>query len=359
MPLKASPDTHIITRKVHASLPLMERKMYRCIQTIIERGGTGNQYVSVHNKNFPGNNLGGVTIGAAKGEAVHRGYVSVNNSFTPGVISKRYRVTKKGFSAYIANSSMRIVKEALEGPQGYPDASLEESIIGESLQDIELSSEYTKGWKVRSEFNIERFYRTYRQAKEGKVRFKTDEQGRIYHCLTNLNKDYRKYLSFDGHGGEPMVEVDIKTSNPVMLLKGGFVHPKEKYLWATWIHQGVFYEQLTSQNTHRNSAKRYINAVFNGSTGKIRSQVSKHFPMTMKGIDKSTGLELMKMESYVMNKALVIFKDDFPLIRLHDAILCSSNYAQLVAGYFNYIGLPTNYASCSLEALMEPLCLSS
>lgn len=359
MPLKTSPDTHIITRKVHASLPLKERKMYRCIQTIIERGGTGNQYVSVHNKSFPGNNLGGVTVGAAKGEAVLRGYVSVNNKYTPGVISKRYRVTKKGFKAYMANSSMRVVEEPLEGYQGYPEASLEESIIGESLQGIELSSEFTKGWKVRSEFNIERFYRAYRLAKEGKVRFKTDDQGRIYHCLTNLSKNYRKYISLDGNGGKPLAEVDIKTSNPVMLLKGGFVHPKEKDLWAAWIHKGVFYERLTTGNTSRNSAKRYINSVFNGSRGKTRYQVSKYFPMTMRGIDKSTGLELMKMESYVMNKALEMFKDDFPTIRLHDAILCSPNYAQLVAGYFNYIGLPTNYARCSLEALMEPLCLSS
>lgn len=355
MPIDVSPDTHIFTRTVNPSLPILERKMYRCIKRVLERGGLGNRFVSIHNKDFPGNNSGGVTVGEAKVEAVMRRYMSVNNKYNPGAFSKGYRVTKKGFDSYMANTTKKLKKESLEEPQGYPNATLEEAIIGKSLQALELSSEFTKGWRVRSQYDIENFYRAYRLAKEGKVRFTTDEQGRIYHCLTNLKKDYRKYLSFDGHGGEPLAEVDIKTSNPVMLLKGGFVHPEEKELWATWIHQGVFYEKLTSQNTHRNSAKRYINAVFNGSDGKARAHIAQYFPLTIKGINKSTGLELMKMESTVMNKALAMFKDNFSVVRLHDAILCSPNYAPLVAGYFNYIGLPTNYLKCSLEALMEPI----
>ena len=62
----------------------------------------------------------------------------------------------------------------------------------------------------------------------------------------------------------------------------------------------------------------------------------------------------MKMESSVMNQALIKFKNDFNVVRLHDAILCAPKDAPLVAGYFNYIGLPTNYLECSLEALTEP-----
>ncbi len=357
MPVDVSPNTHIFTRKVNPSLPLLERKMYRCIQKVLERGGKGNRFASIHNKDFPGNNSGGVTVGRAKAEAVYRKYISVNNKYKPGERSKSYRVTKRGYDSYMANSTKKLKKVPLEEPQGYPNATLEESINGNSLLQIELSSAYTKGWRVRNQSNIENFYRVYRAAKEGKVHFKTDAQGRIYHCLTNLNKDYRKYFSFDGHGGAPIAEVDIKTSNPVMLLKGGFVHPEEKELWATWIHEGIFYEQLTSKNTHRNSAKRYINAVFNGSNGRARAFISQHFPRTIKGINKSTGLKLMKMESSIMNKALIMFKDDFPVVRLHDAIFCSPKYAPLLAGYFNYIGLPTNSLKCSLEALMEPLCI--
>ena len=358
MPTNVSPDTHIFTRTVNPSLPLLERKMYRCIGKVLERGGLGNRFVRIHNKDFPGNNSGGVTVGRAKSEAVSRKYISVNNKFIPGEFSKSYRVTKKGFDSYMANSTKKLKKKPLETPQGYPDATLEESINGKSLQALELSSEFTKVWKVRSQYDIENFYRAYRLAKEGKVRFTTDEQGRTYHCLTNLKKNYRKYLSFDGHGGEPIAEVDIKTSNPVMLLKGGFVHPEEKELWATWIHQGIFYEQLSNQGTLRNSAKRHINAVFNGSTRKTRRRIAHYFPLTIKCINKSTGLKLMKMESSVMNKALAMFKNDFDVVRLHDAILCAPKNVILVAGYFNYIGLPTNYFECSLEALIEPLSIT-
>ena len=350
-----SPNTQIFTRTVDRSLPLLERKMYRCIQKILERGGLGIRFVRIHNKDFPGNNSGGVTVGDAKSEAVSRKYISINNKFKPREYSKGYRATKKGFDSFMANSTKKLKKKLLEEPQGYPNATLEEAIIGKSLGAIELSSEFINGWRVRSQYDIENFYRAYRLAKESRVRFTTDNQGRIYHCLTNLKKSYRKYISFDEHGGAPMAEVDIKTSNPVMLLKGGFVHPDEKELWATWIHQGVFYEQLTSKNTHRNSAKRYINAVFNGSDGKTRAHIAQFFPLTIKGINKSTGLELMKMESSVMNDALIMFKNDFPAVRLHDAIFCSPKYAPLVAGYFHYLGLPTNHARCSLEALIEPL----
>lgn len=155
MPVDVSPNTHIFTRKVNPSLPLLERKMNRCIQKVLERGGTGNRFASIHNKDFPGNNLGGVTVGRAKAEAVHRKYMSVNNKFKPGEHSKSYRVTKRGYDSYMANSTKKLKKVPLEEPQGYPNATLEESINGKSLLQIELSSAFTKGWRVRNQSNIE------------------------------------------------------------------------------------------------------------------------------------------------------------------------------------------------------------
>ena len=133
MPIDVSPDTHIFTRTVKPSLPLLERKMYRCIQRVLERGGLGIRFVSIHNKDFPGNNSGGATVGEAKLEAVMRGYMSVNNKFKAGEFSKGYRVTKKGFDSYMANSFKKLKKEPLEKPQGYPNATLEESINGKAL----------------------------------------------------------------------------------------------------------------------------------------------------------------------------------------------------------------------------------
>ena len=72
-----------------------------------------------------------------------RRYMSVNNKYKPGEFSKGYRVTKKGFDSYMANSFKKLKKESLEEPQGYPNATLEESINGKALQAIELSSEFT------------------------------------------------------------------------------------------------------------------------------------------------------------------------------------------------------------------------
>ena len=85
--------------------------MYRCIQRVLERGGLGNRFVSIHNKDFPGNNSGGVTVGEAKVEAVMRRYMSVNNIYNPGAFSKGYRVTKKGFDSYMANSTKKLKKK--------------------------------------------------------------------------------------------------------------------------------------------------------------------------------------------------------------------------------------------------------
>ena len=42
-----------------------------------------------------------------------------------------------------------------------------------------------------------------------------------------MAKGLRKLISLDQDGGEPLVEVDIKSSNPQMMLKAGLVHPNE------------------------------------------------------------------------------------------------------------------------------------
>ena len=65
-----------------------------------------------------------------------------------------------------------------------------------------------------------------------------------------MAKGLRKFISLDQDGGENLVEVDIKCSNPQMMLKAGLVHPDKALEWAVLINKDRFYEQVWGGEIH-------------------------------------------------------------------------------------------------------------
>lgn len=110
-----------------------------------------------------------------------------------------------------------------------------ERIHYDLLKDIFISEEYYKSTIVKDPINAESFFRSYRASKAGTCHFTTDKNNRIYYSLTNMPKGLRKLISLDCDGGKPLAEVDIKCSNPQMMLKAGLVHPDESLEWAKLI----------------------------------------------------------------------------------------------------------------------------
>ena len=353
-----SPETHELKQKIKRGLPLMENKMFRCMAYIVQRGGFDKRVVRIHNKDFPINNNGGITRAEALARGVsgpYKGYISAYNDFKEGVYSKGYRITEKGIKALREVLELRFSKASIECPEKEPELTLLEHIHYVNLKSIYLSKEFYKNSSLQDAVYAEQFYRSYRASKAGTCRFKTDKNGRIYYALTNMPKGLRKLISLDQDGGEPLVEVDIKCSNPHMMLKAGLVHPNEALKWAVLINKDRYYQKVCGGNSFRASSKRYVNSVFNGSRGKTRAKLLKLFPKTGTNISKETGNTLMHTESRIMNSILEeLYNENVVVLRLHDAFLCRPSDALYVSSKLEGLGVATNIKRPKPVELIRP-----
>lgn len=354
---KISPDTHQIKFKINPELPLLENKMFRCMAYIVKRGGYGGRRATIHNKDFPVNNNGGITRAAALAHGVslsYKGYIFVYNGFKVGEYSKSYEIRKKGLKGLRGALKLTLSKAPIQEAEGPPSLSIYERINYENLKKIHLSNEFHKNRAMHDPVYAEQFYRSYRRSKGGTGRLSTDKNGRIYHPLTNMTKGLRKLISLDSDGGEPIVEVDIKCSNPLMMLKAGLVHQDEALQWALLIHKDRFYQKVCSGNSFRASSKRYVNSVFNGSRRTTRAKMLKLFPKTVTNMSKATGNLLMQTESKIMNSILKeLYDDDVVVLRLHDAFLCRPSDAKYVSSKLEELGVATNIRRPKPNELMR------
>ena len=199
---------------------------------IVQRGGFDGRVTRFHNKDFPINN-NGVTRAVALAEGVHNGFISAYSKYKEGEYSKGYRITKKGMKRLRGALKLKFTKAPIPQVNKLPKLSLNERIHFENIKKIYLSNEFYNSQSMRDPIYAEQFYRAYRLSRGGTGRFSTDKNGRIYYPLTNMVKGLRKLISLD-QDGEPLVEVDIKCSNPQMMLKAGLVHPDEALRWAVF-----------------------------------------------------------------------------------------------------------------------------
>ena len=95
-----SPDTHEVVFKIRGSgFSLLERKMFKCMAVICDRGGTGNKFARIRNTDFGVNNNGGVTRAQAIQAGIagdYKGYILIQPGYLQGKYSKGYLVTKLG-----------------------------------------------------------------------------------------------------------------------------------------------------------------------------------------------------------------------------------------------------------------------
>lgn len=331
--------------------------MYRCMAYIIQRGGFDGRVARIHNKDFPINNNGGITRGAALAAGVsgnYSGLISAYNDFKVGEYSKGYRITQKGLRGLRGALKLTFSKAPIQEAEELPKLTVCERINYENLKKIHLSNEFHKNRAMHDPIYAEQFYRSYRGSKGGTGRLSTDKNGRIYHPLTNMAKGLRKLISLDGDRGEPIVEVDIKCSNPLMMLKAGLVHPDEAHQWALLIHKDRFYQKVCGGNSFRASSKRYVNSVFNGSGGTTRAKMLKLFPKTVTNMSKATGNLLMQTESKIMNSILQeLYDGDVVVLRLHDAFLCRPSDAKYISSKLEELGVATNIRRPKPNELMR------
>ena len=360
-----SPNTHEVTFKVRGSgFSLLERKMFKCMAVICERGGTGDNWARIHNKKFGVNDNGGVTRAQAIQAGIagdYKGYIQIKNGYLQGRFSKGYLVTKLGRKELKKVSKLEFREAAIgEGAddrkkrqQKAPDDRLR-AIHRETLKGINLSNQFPSTGELQDPLLTSEFYRAYRRFKGPNANITSDANGRIYYPLGYMTKVLRPLVTLEQEGGEPLAEVDIKCCGAQMMLKADLVDPEEKEKWADLIYNDQLYEYIWPNKLSRSLAKRGVNAVFNGSRKKTYERMLRVFPRTTATLEKQTGIDLMKMESVIMNSLLEkITNKGIPLLRLHDAFLCREADKKQVSQVMKSAGIATDHDKPSLGKLMS------
>jgi hypothetical protein len=98
-----------------------------------------------------------------------------------------------------------------------------------------------------------------------------------------------------------------------------------------------------------------VNAAFNGyRERKVWEGMVGVFPRTTATLEKQTGIDLMKMESVIMNSLLEkMTNKGIPLLRLHDAFLCREADKKQVSQVMKTAGIATDHDKPSLSMLMS------
>jgi len=361
-----SPNTHEVIFKVRGSgLSLLERKMFKCMAVICERGGTGDNWARIRHTDFGVNNNGGVTRAQAIQAGIggeYKGYIQIKNGYIQGQQSKGYLVTDRGKNALKKVLKIFFREAALgEGAddrkkwkQKAPDDRLR-AIHRETLKGINLSNQFPSTGELQDPLDTLEFYRAYRRCKGPNTNITSDANGRIYYPLVNMTKGLRPLVTLEQEGGQPLAEVDIKCCGAQMMLKTDLVDPEEKHEWGKLIHGGQFYRLFSKNERSVSSTKKWVNAAFNGyRERKVWEGMVGVFPRTTATLEKQTGIDLMKMESVIMNSLLEkMTNKGIPLLRLHDAFLCREADKKQVSQVMKTAGIATDHDKPSLSMLMS------
>ena len=260
------------------------------------------------------------------------------------------KVLKLGFrEAAIGNGA----DDRKKAKQKAPDDRLR-AIHRETLKAVNLSNQFPSTGELQDPLDTLEFYRAYRRCKGPLANITSDANGRIYYPIGYMKRGLRPLVTLEEEGGQPLAEVDIKCSGAQMMLKAGLVAPEEKEKWADLIYNDQLYEYIWQNTLHRSKAKKGVNAVFNGSRGKSYQRMMRVFPRTTATLKIQTGLDLMKMESVIMNSLMeIITNKGIPLLRLHDAFLCREADKKQVSRVMKSAGIATDHDKPSMGKLMS------
>ena len=361
-----SPNTHEVVFKIRGSgFSLLERKMFKCMAVICDRGGTGNKFARIRHTDFGVNDHGGVTRAQAIQAGIageYKGYIQIKNGYLQGKYSKGYLVTELGRKELKKVGKLEFKEAALgEGradkkqrKQKAPDDRLR-AIHRETLKGINLSNQFPSTGELQDPLDTLEFYRAYRRCKGPNTNITSDANGRIYYPIGYMKKGLRPLVTLEKEGGQPLAEVDIKCCGAQMMLKTDLVDPEERQEWGKLIHEGQFYRLFSKNERSVSSTKKWVNAAFNGyRERKVWERMVGVFPRTTATLEKQIGIDLMKMESEIMNSLLEkMTNKGIPLLRLHDAFLCREADKKQVSQVMKTAGIATDHDKPSLSMLMS------
>ena len=201
---------------------------------------------------------------------------------------------------------------------------------------------------------------------------KIDEAGRVYHCLTNLDRDIKPFLNID-------FMLDCKNSHPLLFNYFIFLHhsiaPSSSYIISEFLKEFPI-EEDNNHNVGRFLRKSLINNnIENTSVAKLTDDELAYICLTSKGLlwddiaarhpEKSRNEIKVQMfqEVFYSNTAYayhwkeyaVKFKEDFPSVYLLIGIWKKSKQPKQVKAYMEEHKLHPEKVTASLSIAMMNL----
>jgi hypothetical protein len=226
--------------------------------------------------------------------------------------------------------------------------------------DYQSSIKYMEDLKSNNKIDDYKYFKnifTIKNIYNKNIYFINDDYGRIHTNYTILKRDIRKkYLTIDGL---PVVEIDIKNSQPLflglLLSKHMDKNDLEYKNYISLVSNGIFYEYFLDRYgelfINRNDIKIMIYKVFYGKNNhksKMNMLFKENFPLIYDFIKKykennksykSLSHTLQKTESDFLFKTVIKdIHDKFPhvtLITIHDSIMCSVKHEKEIKYIFN------------------------
>lgn len=197
-------------------------------------------------------------------------------------IEKRSKSTNKGGACVMHVSPWGRIAAALNDPKNLPDGDMKELLlwVEKNVKEVDLfeCEELEETIVKRGERSYEDYQKARAKSKESRIkkgkpelpnltkdyfiegeRHQVDSirnkdanvsldknNGRVYHSIANLSKDYRKFLRHKGH---KLVNVDVKTCQPCLLASfygESETEKEEKARFVKFVTDKDYYSELGS-----------------------------------------------------------------------------------------------------------------
>jgi len=221
------------------------------------------------------------------------------------------------------------------------------------LNEIRISNDVFKELEtVNNDVKKDAYLMQIERINKGKMFRVIDINNRFHHNLTNLKREFRKYLTIEG---QPLKSIDIIASQPTFLAilldrlsnKSNDDFTNELSSYKRVLNENDFYEHLNGSDfindeQRKQFKERFFSSVLFGKASNMETKTGKRFkhefPLIFEAIKK---LKARNGTNYIANslqqiESLFIFNlinhidtltgsKSIPLVSLHDAIYTTEN----------------------------------
>ena len=279
---------------------------------------------------------------------VESGIVEVNNAYVVSKKSKSYRLSKaKKYTDWHRKTTK------LNIPYSVSDAEWIYLKILESSQRVKVNRDkaiylFEKEMDEKTDHSLECNKFLIQLINDKFLNLNIDyKTGRMFTAITNLSKELRGCLEIDG---EQLVELDIASSQPLLLSTLYQDHGEEYFKYKSLVESGRFYEFMIdktggvkTREDIKSETYRYMFGLTNNpNCAEYAFEFKKEFPVLDKILknekqDELWGHKIVSLKMQTIEAAIILgeaavkcLSEDIDIITIHDSFMIKPKHKDRV-----------------------------